>query len=266
MACSSEISPITRKCVRGKKPHPFLFFFNQLIYILSVGNQKCLEKDESKSIMKLCEWSSFHFLLAAEGTRESVGVAGCCCCRCCCVDEAGREAPSKVHPPVGSSPPTAPAQTYHSCCIHPASTPQVRQDPGQTPSYIFFPCCHKQSVTPPLKPPSTYIQNRNCKERPLPFPLPSPQVCSSQWVKNAIFLVIRSPLNLALRPKLFGIFQDHSWESSDCRSIVLVFHLHVIAHVQVGRGYLLPTCFDMPPFLRGPLPSFPALGLPHIQQ
>lgn len=164
---------------------------------------------------------------------------------------------------VSSSPPTSPAQTPHSCCGRPARSPWVRRDPGQTPSHSFLPCCHQQSVTPLPEPPSTYVQSHNCKERPLPSSFSSPRACSP-WVKNAVFPEIWSPPALALRPKLFDTFQDYSLESSACRSIVCVFQLHIIAHVQVGRGYLLPTRFDTPPFLRGPLPSLSALSLPRI--
>lgn len=95
-----------------------------------------------------------------------------------------REAPRQGPATSGFLPSHRPAQTRRS--LHPPTRPLwVRQDPGQTPSYVFLPCCRKQSVTPPLKPPTTHVPNHNCKEHPLPFPLRSPLLCSSQRVRNA---------------------------------------------------------------------------------
>lgn len=134
-------------------------------------------------MMKLQEWSSFSIFLWPLGHWGAVGVAAAAA--------GALRGHSRDSLPVRSVHPSIHSGLLHSHhpgldVLHPPTgTLWVRQDPGQTPSYVFLPCCRKQSVTPPLKPPTTHTQSHNCKEHPLSFPLRSPPLCFSQQMKNS---------------------------------------------------------------------------------
>lgn len=157
-------------------------------------------------MMKLREWSSFSIFLWPQRAQGRCG-GGCCRSRRSAWAQLG-EPSSKVSPSIHLSIHSGFLHSHHPGLdvLHPPTgTLWVRQDLGQTPSYVFLPCCRKQSVTPPLKPPTTHAQNHNCKEHPLSFPLRSPPVCFSQQMKNSWRSGGR-PRVWLLRPKGLGTF------------------------------------------------------------
>lgn len=134
---------------------------------------------------------------------------------------------------------------------------------GKHPPTSFFPAATSNlSLLSPNHPPPTYkaIAVRNAR-----FPPPSPphEPALRGW-KMPSSQRSGHPRLWLWDPSCLIPFRTTAWKAplADLLcSFFFFFQLHIIAHVQVGRGYLLPTRFDTPPFLKRAA-SFPFCSRP----